>query len=166
MRYVVTVAGERIEVDHGGAGIRVGGAPVTARLADVPGTPVRLVTIGAESHRVVVRRGERRGRYTLWVDGWRFDVEALDERTQAIRDMTGAAAAPTGPAPLLAPMPGLVVRVAAAVGDLVQAGQALVVMEAMKMENELRASAPGRVKSILVAPGQAVEKGAVLVELE
>ncbi len=166
MRYVVTVGGERIEVDLGSDGIRVRGEPIPARLADVPGTPVRLVTIGAESHRVVVRRGERRGRYTLWVDGWRFDVEALDERTQAIRDMTGAAAAPTGPAPLLAPMPGLVVRVAAAVGDQVQAGQALVVMEAMKRENELRASATGRVKSVLVAPGQPVEKGAVLVELE
>jgi pyruvate carboxylase subunit B len=166
MRYVVTLGGERIEVDIGGEGVRVGGEPVPARLAEVPGTPVRLLTIGAESHRVVVRRGDRRGRYSLWVDGWRFDVEALDERTQAIRDMTGAAAAPTGPAPLVAPMPGLVVRVAAAVGDPVQAGQALVVMEAMKMENELRASAPGRVKAILVAPGQAVEKGTVLLELE
>ena len=63
-------------------------------------------------------------------------------------------------------MPGLVVRVAVAVGDAVQAGQALVVMEAMKMENELRSSATGTVKAMLAAPGTAVEKGAVLVELE
>jgi pyruvate carboxylase subunit B len=48
----------------------------------------------------------------------------------------------------------------------VAAGQGLVVMEAMKMENELRATAAGRVKGVRVTPGQAVEKGTVLVELE
>jgi pyruvate carboxylase subunit B len=63
-------------------------------------------------------------------------------------------------------MPGLVVRVAVAVGDQVAAGQGLVVMEAMKMENELRSSAAGTVKAVHAAPGSAVEKGTVLVELE
>ena len=51
-------------------------------------------------------------------------------------------------------------------GDDVQPGQGLVVMEAMKMENELRASSAGTVKRILVTPGTAVEKGVVLLELE
>ena len=166
MRYVVTIGGERREVELDGEGVHVDGALVPARLAEVPGTPVRLVTMAESSHRVVVRRGEGRGRYTLWVDGWRFDVEALDERTQAIRDMTGVEAGPAGPAPLVAPMPGLVVRVNVAAGDAVQPGQALVVMEAMKMENELRASASGTVKAVRAVPGQAVEKGAVLVEME
>ena len=50
-------------------------------------------------------------------------------------------------------------------GDSVQAGQGLVVMEAMKMENELRATSTGTVKAVLVQPGTAVEKGAVLLEL-
>jgi pyruvate carboxylase subunit B len=63
-------------------------------------------------------------------------------------------------------MPGLVVRVNVQPGDAVQAGQGLVVMEAMKMENELRSAAAGRVKSVLAQPGTAVEKGTVLVELE
>jgi biotin carboxyl carrier protein len=65
-----------------------------------------------------------------------------------------------------APMPGLVVRVAAVVGEPVQAGASLVVLEAMKMENELRASAAGVVQAVLVEPGQTVEKGQTLVELE
>jgi pyruvate carboxylase subunit B len=60
----------------------------------------------------------------------------------------------------------LIVRINAEVGDMVQAGQGLIVMEAMKMENELRAQAAGRVKSIVVTPGTAVEKGALLIELE
>jgi len=130
------------------------------------GTPVRTVSIGPEVHRVVVRRGSARGNYTLWLDGFRFEVEALDERTRAIRELSGASSAPKGHAPLVAPMPGLIVRVAVKPGDEVRAGQGLVVMEAMKMENELRAVAAGRVKSVQAQPGMAVEKGALLVELE
>jgi pyruvate carboxylase subunit B len=117
-------------------------------------------------HRVIARREGGRGRYTLWVDGWRFDAEALDERARAIRELSAASAGAAGPAPLKAPMPGLIVRVTVQPGDTVQPGQGLVVMEAMKMENELKAAAAGRVKAVLVAPGTAVEKGALLVELE
>lgn len=117
-------------------------------------------------HRVVVQRRPGRGKYSLWVDGYRFEAEALDERTRRIRDVSAASAAPSGPAPIIAPMPGLVVRVRVAVGDRVEAGQGVVVMEAMKMENELRATAAGVVKSVEVEAGTAVEKGAVLVLLE
>jgi biotin carboxyl carrier protein len=63
-------------------------------------------------------------------------------------------------------MPGLIVRVSVAEGEDVRPGQGLVVMEAMKMENELRATAAGRVKRVVVAPGSAVEKGAMLLEME
>ena len=63
-------------------------------------------------------------------------------------------------------MPGLIVRVTVNAGDVVRMGQGVVVMEAMKMENELRAPANGTVKQVLVAPGNAVEKGAVLLEIE
>ncbi|MBA2706543.1 MAG: acetyl-CoA carboxylase biotin carboxyl carrier protein subunit [Gemmatimonadaceae bacterium] len=63
-------------------------------------------------------------------------------------------------------MPGLIVRLNVAVGDVVAAGQGVVVMEAMKMENELRATSAGRVRSIAVTVGMAVEKGMTLVELE
>jgi propionyl-CoA carboxylase alpha chain len=66
----------------------------------------------------------------------------------------------------MAPMPGLIVRVNVAAGDRVQPGQGLVVMEAMKMENELRATAAGTVKRVMAAPGAAVEKGALLLEME
>ncbi|MEP6991173.1 MAG: biotin/lipoyl-containing protein [bacterium] len=135
-------------------------------MSDVEGTPVRMVTIGDEVHRVVARRGATRGRYTLWLDGFRYEVEALDERTRAIRELSGASREASGPAPLIAPMPGMIVRVGVQVGDAVQPGQSLVVMEAMKMENELRATSAGTVKAVLAVVGTAVEKGAVLLELE
>jgi biotin carboxyl carrier protein len=63
-------------------------------------------------------------------------------------------------------MPGLIVRINVKPGDTVGQGQGLVVMEAMKMENELRAQAAGTVKSVNVTPGTAVEKGTVLIEME
>lgn len=166
MRYLVRIGGEQHEVLLDGEGVHIDGEDVKAFAEQIDGTPVRLVTIGEEIHRVVVRPGASRGEYTLWLDGYRFDVEALDERTRAIRDLSGASSGPVGPAPLKAPMPGLIVRVNVQAGDAVQAGQGLVVMEAMKMENELRAAGPGKVKSVVVSPGTAVEKGTLLIEME
>lgn len=166
MKYIVKVNGERVEVDVSPEGARVNSADAPAHLGDLEGAPVRLVTIGDQVHRVVVRRGDSRGRYTLSLDGHRYEVEAVDERTHAIRELSGAAAVPAGPAPLKAPMPGLVIRVNVAIGDTVAAGQGLVVIEAMKMENELRCVAGGRVKAIRAVVGQAVEKGELLIEIE
>jgi pyruvate carboxylase subunit B len=166
VKYLVDVAGKTVEVDLDGERVRVDGVDVAASLADLPGTPIALLSLGQEVHRVAVTRGGARGRYTLSLDGWRYEVEALDERTRAIRALSAASDANAGPAPLLAPMPGLIVRVNVGVGDTVQAGQGLVVMEAMKMENELRAVSAGTVKAIHAAPGKAVERGTTLVELE
>ena len=166
MKYLVSVGGADVDVELDGDVVTVGSVTSVAHLSDVEGTPVRMVTIGDAVHRVVARRGATRGRYTLWLDGFRYEVEALDERTRAIRELSGAGQAASGPAPLLAPMPGMIVRVAVQVGDTVQPGQGLVVMEAMKMENELRATTAGTVKAVRAQPGTAVEKGAVLLELE
>ena len=166
MKYTVTVNGSEIIVDLDGENARVEGASVRARLAEADGSPERILTIGDEIHRLFVRPGDTRGRYTLWVDGLRFEVEALDERSRAIRELSAAAAAPKGPAPLVAPMPGMIVRINVNEGDVVKPGQGLVVMEAMKMENELRATAGGAVRRVLVVPGTAVEKGALLLEME
>ena len=157
--------GHEVTVELGPNGIEVDGTPVVAHLEEVDGTPIYLLTIGGTLHRLAVVPGEGRGRYSIWTDDHRFEVEALDERRRAIRELTGKSAGATGPKPLVAPMPGLVVRVNVQVGDQVQPGQPLVVMEAMKMENELRSPAAGVVRVIHAHPGAAVEKGTVLVEL-
>ncbi len=165
MKYIVDVAGDRVPVTIDSAGITVRDAAVAAQLTAIDGTPVQILRVGDRVHRVVARRGAARGAYVLWIDGWRFEVDALDERTRVIRDLTAAAAVNAGPAPLVAPMPGLIVRVLVAPGDVVTAGTPLVVMEAMKMENELRAPSDGTVTAIPVTPGSPVDKGAVLVQL-
>ena len=167
MRYVVELNAQRKSVSIEPDGVRYeDDAPIRGELSDIEESPIRMVKLGTHVYRVVAEKRLGRGKYTLWVDGYRFETEALDERTRSIRDLSAATAGPTGPAPIIAPMPGLIVRVNVSVGDRVEAGQGLVVMEAMKMENELRAIAPGTVRSVEVSPGTAVEKGALLVALE
>jgi biotin carboxyl carrier protein len=166
MKYSVTLNGAKIDVDVDGETVCIDGDAMRARLTDTDGGPVRILTLGESVYRVEVKPTEERGRYALWVDGFRFDVEALDERRRAIRELAAATAKAAGPAPLVAPMPGMIVRVQVTEGDAVQSGQGLVVMEAMKMENELRATSSATVKRVLVAAGTAVEKGALLLELE
>jgi pyruvate carboxylase subunit B len=95
--------------------------------------------------------------------GERYEVEVVDERTAHIRSLVGAAAASTGPKALKAPMPGLVVRVVVEPGQQVSAGASLVVLEAMKMENDLKAAGAAVIDQVLVGAGQTVEKGTVLV---
>ena len=79
---------------------------------------------------------------------------------------TSLRTAGAGPQRVTAPMPGKIVRVLVKPGDQVKARQGLVVVEAMKMENELRAARDGRVREVTAAEGQSVEAGAVLLVVE
>lgn len=163
MRYFVTVWGRVVEVDLDPDGIRVDGCSVDVDLVDVGSTPVHHLLVDGRSRRLLARRGEG-GAWRIQVGGRTLEVEVVDERTRAIRQMVGAAAEALGAQAVRAPMPGLVVKVEVEEGQEVRAGQGLVIVEAMKMENELRAEAPGIVRKVHVAPGQAVEKNQILVE--
>ena len=165
MKYIVTVAGREIEVDIDGDQVRVGDRTVSAALRRVPGTPLRHLLVDGRPSTLVIE-GSGRGQWTIGIRGERWDVEAMDERTRHIRSLTGAVAGERGAAPLKAPMPGLVVRVLAEPGQGVTRGSGVVVLEARKMENELKASADARVKAVRVRAGEPVEKGQVLVEFE
>ena len=165
MRYFVTLAGRDVEVDLTGATPVVDGTPVDAHLAHLPGTDTRHLLVNGRSHAITATPGDRRGRWHLSVGAERFTADAVDERTRAIREMTGGAA-DTADLTVVAPMPGLVVKVEVEVGQAVRAGQGVIVVEAMKMENELKAPADGVVAKIEVRPGQTVDKGATLLVLE
>jgi pyruvate carboxylase subunit B len=89
----------------------------------------------------------------------------VDERTRHIRSLVGAGKSQAAGGTVKAPMPGLVVRVLVQPGQTVAVGTALVVLEAMKMENELKAPVAGVVARVSATPGQAVEKGEILVTL-
>jgi biotin carboxyl carrier protein len=166
MRYLVDVNGVRHTIDADKARATTVEKTLSATLDPNVGTPVRTLRVGDRAVRVVLHSRDSKGSYTLDIDGHRYRVEALGERARTIQELAARSAPPAGPAPVIAPMPGLVVRVNVAVGDTVVAGQGVLVMEAMKMENELRASAAATVKAVRVVQGTAVEKGAVLIEME
>jgi pyruvate carboxylase subunit B len=165
MRYFVTVADRTFEIDLTGPTPTIDGEAVRAELAAIPGTAVRGLLLDDRSIPLIARVGAREGQWDLTLRGRRMHLSVVDERTRAIREMTGTADE-SAEKTLTAPMPGLVVRIEVEVGARVAAGQGLVIVEAMKMENELKAPADGVVASVAVAAGQTVEKGALLLTLE
>jgi pyruvate carboxylase subunit B len=159
------VDGHAIEVEVDGERVTVAGQTYTAFLAALPGTPLRHLLLDGRPLTLSVE-ALGRGRWVLSPPGERWEVEVLDERARHIRSLTGTGDQRRSADVLKAPMPGLVVRVHAKPGDTVAAGAGIVVLEAMKMENELKAPARAVVKAVRVAPGEAVEKGQVLMEFE
>lgn len=97
--------------------------------------------------------------------GKSYDVEIDDERSKIIKAFRPAGPQKGGKTKVKAPMPGMVVRLEVQLGQEVKAGQGLVVLEAMKMENEIRALSDGIVDQIEVKAGEAVEKDALLLSL-
>ena len=165
MRYFVTLGGRTVEVDLRGDGVRVEGEPVVADLVEMDGTEVRSLLLDGRSHRILVTP-KGHGNWALHLSGRHITAKVVDDRTRTIEEMTGSREALLGPESLRAPMPGMVLKVEVGEGDLVVPGQGLVIVEAMKMENELKSGGDARVKRILVSPGQAVEKDQVLIEFD
>jgi biotin carboxyl carrier protein len=97
--------------------------------------------------------------------GHRLYVEVESERMRSLAGSLGHKSG-VGAGAVVSPMPGRVLKVLVAEGEQVLAGAALVVVEAMKMENELSAARSGTVRRIHATPGQTVESGALLVEIE
>lgn len=104
----------------------------------------------------------RPGAMVVTIDGFRFEVEVRDPLRP---DQYGGARTQAAGESVTAPMPARVVRVMVQQGDEVEAGQGLVVLEAMKMQSELKASRRGRVTALRAAEGQAVAAGELLVTL-
>ncbi len=163
VKYVATLGGrsEPVEVTGGDGRYQVtlGGRTweVDARLT---AQGIASLLVGSVSH--VADVTDDAGRCVVDVGGETYAIQVEEHTRWTIRTRGGAAAGPRGQT-LVAPLPGRITRVAVAPGEAVAAGSALVVIEAMKMENELRASAPGTVMEVRVQAGQAVNAGDVLV---
>jgi biotin carboxyl carrier protein len=105
-------------------------------------------------------------RLEVVVDGWRFEVEVESEQRAALRERARrdrGDPSQSGPAEVRAIIPGVVLSVAVAPGDDVTAGQQLLVIEAMKMQNELRAPREGTIERVAVGPGTTIEVGDLLL---
>lgn len=137
--------------------VRVSGQIWSLLVRDVEQQSVRSVEAV-----VVPQKGN--GTLDVYVAGHRIEVRQPSAFGRRGRGGEGAQGA--GPQRITAPMPGKIVRILVKPGDTVQPRQGLIVVEAMKMENELRAAREGRVKDVLVAEHQSVEAGTALVIVE
>ena len=170
MTFEIEVAGRRraVSIEPSGPGkyrIVVDGQAyqVLAERAGAFGLSLILDEASGRSRELSVAPGTAQGEILVGLDGRSIPV-AVDGR----RRRSGSDAAPhaDGDQPVIAPMPGRVVRVLVSTGDHVTARQGVAVVEAMKMENELRSPKAGRVKEVAVTPGTLVESGRVLVIIE
>lgn len=166
MKYFVKLDGTTHEITVDGDSVLVDGRLARAHLEMVHGTPVCHLVLDGRSHTFAVGGASSGGRWTLVDRGEQVEVEVLDERTRHIQSLVGAGKSQASGGTIKAPMPGMVVKVLVEPGATVAPGQGLVVLEAMKMENEIKATSAGVVESVAVKPGLAVEKGALLVTLK
>jgi biotin carboxyl carrier protein len=118
----------------------------------------------ARSYEVAVERRSN-GERIVYVDGLAVTLSVADPREHFVR-RRGIASADAGPRSVVSPMPGRIVKVLVREGEAVTAQQGLVVVEAMKMENELRAPRAGTVSAVKIAEGMSVERGAILIVVE
>ena len=162
MKYTVEIEGRSLVVDIGPEGIQVDGRAIDARLEGVPGAAIRTLVRGGRRTPAHAQGGDGPGSWQVAIDGCRVQAQVLGPREAAMR-AAGGKKSTKGTGTLVAPMPGLVVRLLVEEGAAVEAGQGLVVVEAMKMENQLKATGPGVVTKIHVTPGTRVEKGAPLL---
>lgn len=122
------------------------------------------VLVNGMSVKVVAHRSQEA--YQVLVDSVQQDVVVESERERLLKAYATKAKAARRRYEVHAPMPALVVKVEVDVGDEVKDGQGLLILEAMKMENEIKSHQSGKVKKILVAEGKTVEKGELLLMLE
>jgi len=166
MTYEVSIDGKsyRVELKRGelGYACRVDGREVELESVSVE-REVLWLLLGGRSWEVR-RQAQADGAMHLVVRGRRYAADVRDPR--AFRGRRAAAEAGDGPLRLVSPMPGKVVRVLKAEGAPVEAGEGVVVVEAMKMQNEIRSPRKGVVRKILVAAGTAVNAGEGLAEVE
>ena len=123
-----------------------------------------VLSVLIDSRAFEVKRERTATDMHLWVDSARYEVELRDPRS--LRERRGAGLAEQGARKLLAPMPGKVVRVLAPEKTEVEAGQGVIIVEAMKMQNEIKSPKKGTVQRVLATEGSAVNAGDVLAIVE
>ena len=164
MKYYARIGNNEYEVDVTADAVLLDGEPVAVDLVN-SGSP-ELFSVLFDGHSYEMLVAIDRFDYTVNVRGEQFHVQVEDERARRLNRGRKLPTLPDGELAVIAPIPGLVVKVLVQVGEAVEEGQPLVILEAMKMENELRSMRSGVVKSVNVAPGQRVEQNAALLILE
>lgn len=151
-----------IDIEENGE-VLVDGELIVVNLAQSGVPELFSVLLDGASHEVLIEPS--RHDYVVTLRDEQYQVQVEDERTRRLNSHRKLAL-PQGDITVTAPIPGLVVSLLVTEGQEIAENQPLVILEAMKMENELRAVRPGKVKSVKVAAGQRVNSGDVLLVVE
>lgn len=165
MKYTVLV-GDKTYIVEIGADNRIflDGTPHEVDFKGIDGGSLYSLLVDNTSWELLAE--PNRDEYRISLEGELHVVTVMDERTGKMAKALGKAAISAGDVTLKAPMPGLVRQMMVSVDQEVTAGQGLVILEAMKMENELRAPRGGTIKELLVKAGEKVEHGQALVVIK
>jgi biotin carboxyl carrier protein len=162
--YFVTVNGKELTVRvgrDGGASLDGGNGALEVKRVS-PGE----FSVIVDRHQVKVVASAEAGGFDVIAGDFRGHVAVESERDRLLRRYARSTTGSSARLEVHAPMPAMVVKIEVNVGDEVSSGQSLIVLEAMKMENEIRAHSSGRVKAIHAIAGKPVEKGELLLVLE
>jgi biotin carboxyl carrier protein len=165
MKYAATIRGRTYLIEiNDDRHVTVDGVEFAVDFETVSGEPVYSLVIGGRSYEAYVYEAEDGEAWQVLLRGNLNSVRVEDEREKRLRAAAGAVATTaSGEFNLKAPMPGLAVAVPVSEGQTVKKGDNLVILESMKMQNELKSPREGRVTRVKVKPGDSVEQNQVLV---
>ena len=167
MKYYVEIDGKTLEFEFNEQDdallVRFEDREMLVDIRPVHPPSVFSLILDNKSYEVFV--DQEAGEYSVIIDGEQYRLTVQDEWARRLANIQRRAHVQTGELPIKAPMPGYVVAVPVQPGQAVERGQTLVILSAMKMENEIKAPRAGTVKSVEVEPGQTVEQGRTLVVL-
>ncbi|MGH2581839.1 MAG: acetyl-CoA carboxylase biotin carboxyl carrier protein subunit [Anaerolineales bacterium] len=167
MKYITTIGDQQFEVEILGTNeVTLNGKPLNVDFLSVSGQPVYSLLVNGGSYQAHVFPGEDEGTLQVLLRGALYVATVEDEREKRLKAAGGTGATQTGEFTLRAPMPGLVVKVPVNEGDDVKKGDVLVILESMKMQNELKSPRDGRVNRVLVKTGDSVEQRQSMVSVE
>ena len=161
MKYVATVDEKQFVIDINRDGkIMVDGEEIDADMQHTVGSTMYSFLIGGKSHGVRLRVEDQI--YEVLLGGEILEVTVEDERTRRLAGVKGLTG-DSGEEVIKAPMPGVVAELLVEVDQEVEAGQTVLILESMKMQNEFKATRPGKVKRVQVTPGDEVKQNKVMV---
>ena len=164
MKYITTIddkeyAVELIDEKH----ISVDGKVYEVDFESVSGQPVYSLIVNGRSHEAYIQEGD--DDWQVLLRGRLYPAKVEDEREKRLRAAAGGGVTETGEFHLQAPMPGLVVTIPVEEGQEVKKGDVLLILESMKMQNELKAPRDGVVSRIKVKAGESVEQKQAMLSL-
>ena len=167
MKYIVNINGRDYQVEYDEstpAEVSLDGKRMNVNMQQ--GTHHQNVHMILENESLMFWIERNEEGYHAHCQGRDFNITVEDEQTRRLKTMLKASGAKTVAGTVKASMPGLVVKTMVEPGETVTKGQGLVIVEAMKMENEIQSPVNGKVVKVHVAPQQAVEKGETLLTIE